>query len=173
MTRTAIVGNAGGGKSTLARLIAATFDTPLIEIDTLYWREGWVEAPRDIYDCHHAAAIAETSWVIDGLGRLDLIPQRLSRATEIILIDMPLWTHFWLAAERQISWVKGCIEHTPGGLSEMPPTKALFQAIWEVDQSFMPQIRVWCSEAEQQGKSVIRLGSVEEINAFSARMSGA
>lgn len=89
MRRTAIVGNAGGGKSTLARLIAATFDTPLTEIDTLYWREGWVEAPRDIYDCHHAAAIAETSWVIDGLGRLDLIPQRLSRATEIILIDMP------------------------------------------------------------------------------------
>lgn len=173
MTRTAIVGNAGGGKSTLARQIAATLETPLTEIDKLYWQEGWVEAPREVYDRQHAAVIAETSWVIDGLGRLDLIPQRLSRATEIILIDMPLWMHFWLAAERQISWVKGCIEHTPGGLSEMPPTEALFQAIWEVEQSFMPQIRVLCSEAEQQGKSVIRLESVQEINAFSARMSGA
>lgn len=171
MTRTVIVGNAGGGKSTLARQIAATFDRPLTEIDQLYWEDGWVEAPRDVYEDRHAAVIAGNSWVIEGLGRLDLIPQRLNRATEIILIDMPLWMHFWLAAERQISWVKGCIEHTPGGFSEMPPTEALFQAMWEVEQSFMPEIRVWCREAEQQGKSVVRLGSVEEINAFRAKLS--
>ncbi|MGO7133456.1 adenylate kinase [Rhizobium leguminosarum] len=172
MTRTAIVGNAGGGKSTLAREIASAFGTPHTEIDKLLWQEGWVEKPSEVYERQHATVIAENRWVIDGLGRLDLIPQRLGRATEIILIDMPLWMHFWLAAERQISWVRGDLEHTPGGLSAMPPTEALFQAIWEVEQSWMPKIRALCSEAEERGKSVTRLASVEEINAFAAKIRG-
>jgi hypothetical protein len=27
--------------------------------------------------------------------------------------DMPLWSHLWLDAERQIAWTKGELEHTP------------------------------------------------------------
>jgi hypothetical protein len=39
--------------------------------------------------------------------------------------------HFWLAAERQIAWSAGELEHPPAGIREMPPTKALFENIWE------------------------------------------
>jgi hypothetical protein len=53
----------------------------------------------------HAEAVAEAAWVIEGLGRQDSIPARLARATEIILVDLPLWVHFWLAAERQMAWM--------------------------------------------------------------------
>jgi len=49
----------------------------------------------------------------------------------------------------------------------MPSTEALFQAMWNVEQSWMPEIRALCAEAEQQGKAVVRLASVEEIDAFS------
>ena len=42
MRRLAIIGNAGGGKSGLARQLSAAFDIPLHEIDQLQWSPGWV-----------------------------------------------------------------------------------------------------------------------------------
>ena len=100
--RTAIIGNAGGGKSTLARRLAVAHGLPLTEVDKLLWKPGWVEATNEEYEAQHAPLITSESWLIEGMGKLETIPARLMRATWIIVIDMPLWMHFWLAAERQI-----------------------------------------------------------------------
>lgn len=167
MARIVIIGNAGGGKSTLARKLAERRGLPHVEIDRLLWQDGWVLTPEDVYARQHREIIDRDEWVIDGLGRQNSIAERIGRATEIILIDMLLWMHFWLAAERQIAWVSGKLEHAPGGIAQMPPTKGLFQTIWEVDQTWMPGIRALCSEAETHGKLVTRLASVDELNAFS------
>jgi adenylate kinase family enzyme len=166
MKRTAIIGNSGGGKSTLARKLASTWKCDHVEIDGLLWQSGWQLAPVEIYNAEHARLIATENWIIDGLGRLDSIPGRLARATDIVLIDMPLWMHFWLAAERQIRWSTGAIEHPPAGLTEMPTTEALFRTIWEVDQNWMPEIRRLVALEEQCGKRIFRLGSVTDLNGF-------
>lgn len=140
---------------------------PHIEIDRLLWQENWALTPEDVYSRQHQDIIAQESWVIDGLGRQNSIAERIDRATEIILVDMPLWMHFWLAAERQIAWVRGELDHTPGGITQMPPTKDLFRTIWEVAQTWMPRIRTLCAEAGVRGKLVTRLTSVDELDAFS------
>src|SRR3954471_15053371 len=94
MARIIIIGNAGGGKSVLARKIAAKRDLPYREIDTIVWRPGWEAFPQAEYEAAHAKLIAEENWVLDGLGWTETLPARFGRATEIILIDMPLWMHF-------------------------------------------------------------------------------
>ena len=167
MARIVVIGNAGGGKSTLARKLAERRGLRHVEIDRLLWQDDWVLTPEDVYARQHREIIDRDDWVIDGLGRQNSIADRISRSTEIILIDMPLWMHFWLAAERQIAWSSGTLEHAPAGIARMPPTKGLFHTIWEVDQTGMPGIRALCSEAEAQGKLVTRLSSVDELNAFS------
>jgi hypothetical protein len=170
MPRILVIGNAGGAKSTLARKLAGRRGLRHVEIDSLLWQEGWVLTPEDVYMRRHREIIAQDDWVIDGLGRQNSIAERVGRATEIILIDMPLWMHFWLAAERQIAWANGTLDHAPGGIAQMPPTKDLFRTIWEVDQTWMPGIRVLCTEGETRGKIVTRLASVDELDAFSARL---
>jgi hypothetical protein len=90
----------------------------------------------------------------------------LARSTEIILIDMPLWMHFWLAAERQIAWAHGRLDDPPAGAAEMPPTRELFRTMSEVDRTWLPDIRSMCAEAELEGKAVMRLGSIDEIDAL-------
>lgn len=90
----------------------------------------------------------------------------IAKGTEIILIDMPLWVHFWLAAERQFSWANGKIEHPPAGIADMPPTGRLFEIIWEVDRDWMPVLRALCDEQEARGKVVTRLNSIDDLNAF-------
>jgi adenylate kinase family enzyme len=170
VSRIVIIGNAGGGKSTLARKLAKRRRLHHVEIDCLLWQEGWKLTPTAIYERQHAKIIAGNSWVIDGLGQQATIADRIARATDIILIDMPLWMHFWLAAERQIAWGRGTLEDTPGGITQMPPTRALFQAIWEVEQTWMPEVRTLCTKAESQGKTVTRLASVEELDAFAKNL---
>ena len=79
---------------------------------------------------------------------------------------MPLWMHFWLAAERQMAWAAGSLELAPGGISQMPPTRELFQSIWDVEQNWMPGIRALCDQAEAQGKKVTRVASVDDLDSF-------
>ena len=169
MKRAVIIGNSGGGKSTLARRLGSAWRSPHVEIDGLLWQPGWELTPVEIYNAEHARLIAEENWIIDGLGRFDSIPERLSRATDIVVVDMPLWMHFWLAAERQMRWSTGAIENPPARLAKMPSTEALFRTIWEVDQNWMPEIRRLVAFEKQRGKQVFRLSSIAELNEFENR----
>src|SRR5580704_11594133 len=141
MARIVVIGNAGGGKSTLARKLAERRGLRHFEIDRVLWQDGWALTPEDVYARQHRDIIERDEWVIDGLGRQNSIAERIARATEVILIDMPLWMHFWLAAERQIAWAQGLLDHPPAGIAQMPPTKDIFGSIWELDRSWMPDIR--------------------------------
>ena len=57
-------------------------------------------------------------------------------------------------------------EAPPAGLAELPPTRALFETMWQVDRDWMPGIRDLCRKAEADGTKVSRLQSLEEIDAF-------
>jgi hypothetical protein len=170
MARIVVIGNAGGGKSVLARKLAARRGLPYHEIDTIVWKPGWLMAPREEYDAAHAALIAGENWVLDGLGWTHSLPERFARATEIILIDMPIWMHFWLAAERQFQWAQGKLEHPVAGIAEMPTTRDMFETLWETDQEMVPEIRRLTDAAERDGKAVTRIGSVEALDAFAAAL---
>jgi adenylate kinase family enzyme len=166
MARVMIIGNASGGKSTLARKLARRRDLPLTEIDQILWQPRWKLIPPEVYDRRHAEIIRQEAWVIEGLGSQGSIPERMARATEIILIDLPLWVHFWLAAERQMSWMAGRISNAPAGATTAPPTNELFKTIWEVEHEWMPGIRSMCDAAQQDGKIVFQLHSIDELNVF-------
>jgi adenylate kinase family enzyme len=103
MARVVIIGNASGGKSTLARKLASRRGLPLMDVDQLLWQPGWKLTPPELYARRHADIIEQEAWIIEGLGSQDSIPGRIARATELVLTDLPLWVHFWLAAERQKS----------------------------------------------------------------------
>jgi len=166
MSRIVILGNAGGGKSTLARRLADRHGLTHFEIDKFLWQEGWIPAPVERYSEQHRQVLSSDNWITDGLGHRDSIAPRIVRATDIILIDMPLWVHFWLAAERQIAWFSGELQHAPGGLSAMPPTRDLFRTIWDMDRDWMPDIRRLCDDAERAGKTLVRIHSVDELERF-------
>ena len=166
--RIAIIGNAGGGKSTLARRLARARDLPLTEVDKLLWRPGWEIAPEAEYDALHGPLIAVDRWIIEGMGHLHSVRPRLLRATWIVTIDMPLWMHFWLAAERQIQQALGTLEHPIAGLGEPIPTRDMFETLWDTEQDWMPTIRAAIAEAEAAGVKVTRLASVEALDAFAA-----
>lgn len=166
MQRVAVLGNAGGGKSILARALANSEDLPYIEVDALLWQAGWKPVSHAEFAEKHRNAIGQSKWLIDGLGMLETIAPRLSRATDIVFVDMPLWVHFWLAAERQWAWAARKLDNPPAGLVDPPSTARLFESIWEVDVEWMPEIRTLVVEAESRGTRVRRIRSIEELTAY-------
>jgi adenylate kinase family enzyme len=166
--RIAVIGNSGGGKSALARRLASELRLPYVEVDCLLWMPGWTLTPATVFDQVHARTIAADRWVIEGLGARTSLPARLQRATHIVLIDMPLWVHFWLAAERHIAWSAGRLEHPPAGSTEPAPLKALFRTIAEVNQDWMPEMRKLVQAEEHRGKRVVRIRSYEALASFSS-----
>jgi adenylate kinase family enzyme len=172
MQRVAIIGNSGGGKSTLARKMAGRFDLPHVEIDRYLWQPSWQRVADEVFEAEHARLIAEECWILDGLGRFASIPDRLARATQIVLIDMPLWTHFSFAAERHAAWRAGTLEHPPAGIDEAPSLQALFKTMWDIDREWVPEIRRWVDDEAAKGKFVFTLGSIEELDEFTHRVDG-
>jgi len=166
--RVAVIGNSGGGKSVLARRLAHELQLPCIEIDSLLWLPGWKLAAPTSFDQEHARVVAGDRWVIEGLGAQASLPARLQRATHIVLIDMPLWVHFWLAAERHIAWSADRLEYPPAGSTEPAPLRGLFRTIAEVDRDWMPEMRKLVKTEEHAGKRVVRLQSYDELASFSS-----
>jgi len=70
MKRVAVFGNAGGGKSTLAKRLAGLTRLPLYPLDTIQFRVGGGKIPHDEYLRAHAELLRQDAWIIDGFGCL-------------------------------------------------------------------------------------------------------
>ncbi len=166
MKRICVIGNAGGGKSTLARRLAAARALPYFEVDAFLWRPDWSAFSDDEYLASHEAIVTRDAWVLDGFGNWESVARRFDRADTVILIDLPLWIHFWLAAERQLQWSKGDARHKPAGHPDPPPTKELFEMIWTIDSDHMPRLREMVEVVESAGTTVVRLRSLDEVSRY-------
>jgi len=90
--RIVICGPSNAGKSTLARALSRKLGVEPIYLDQLHHMPGTDYRPRppEEFLRLHDAAIAENGWVMEG-NYFALIPQRLARATGIILLGSEPW----------------------------------------------------------------------------------
>src|SRR2546425_873989 len=105
--RIAIIGNAGGGKSRLARKLSETLVVPVREFDHLQWQPGWERTPQEKIERVHRAWIEEPGWIIDGWGSWNVLRERFEKADTIVLIDFPIHIHYWWALKRHVAAIRG------------------------------------------------------------------
>jgi adenylate kinase family enzyme len=102
MDRIAIVGCSGGGKSTLARALGVRLGLPVVHLDTLFWKPGWVESDLASFRSAVDAAACGERWVMDGnftsASRL-----RFQRADTIVWVDQPRLVCLWRAVWRAVT----------------------------------------------------------------------
>jgi adenylate kinase family enzyme len=101
--RISILGPSNSGKSTLAEAIARSRDLPATHLDRFRFRPGtdWDMRSDAEFQALHDDAIAGERWVIDG-NYSTLMPQRLVRATGLILLDVSVATSLWRYARRSL-----------------------------------------------------------------------
>lgn len=98
MQRIVILGCSGTGKSTLAQAIGARLALPVVHLDSLFWKPGWVESERPEFRDRVAVVAAQDRWVMDGNYGVTF-EARLPRADLIVIMERPR-----LTCMRRVIW---------------------------------------------------------------------
>lgn len=102
MERILIIGCGGAGKSTLARQLGEKLDIPVVHLDRLFWKPGWVQEGREEFDRKLALELEKDRWIIDGNFNRTM-PQRLQKCDTIIYLDFSRLTCLLGVAKRIIT----------------------------------------------------------------------
>jgi adenylate kinase family enzyme len=111
--RVAIIGSGGAGKSVFARELGRITGLPVIHLDVLFWRPGWMPTPPEEWSAQEAEIVARDRWILDGnYGSTQ--EARLRRADTVYFLDLPRLVCLAGALRRQ--W-----KHRAGGRPDMAP----------------------------------------------------
>lgn len=101
MNRIMIIGCSGSGKSTLARALHGITKLPLIHLDQLFWKSGWIETPDNEWEEINREIVIKPKWILDGnYGRT--MDYRLEAADVVIFLDRPTLLCFYRVLKRII-----------------------------------------------------------------------
>jgi len=163
--KVAVFGNAGGGKSTLARRLAELTRIPLYVVDMMQFRTGGAAVPQDEFLRAHAELLQRDAWIIDGYGSVKLVWERFAVADTLVYVDLPFFVHFLWITKRLL---KGFFVAPPGwpkGSPVISSTLSSYRVLWSCHRHLTPKYRALVSEVKSS-KRVHHLRSVGEISAF-------
>ncbi len=171
--RIAIIGNAGGGKSRLARHLGDAFELPVFSVDDVQFQPGWLSTPLEAVADIHSEWLKEPRWVIDGWGAWELIERRFDLADLIVIIDFSLPIHYWWALKRQIAAVVGRSRGWPPlGCRAFPVTLQLIKTMQRVHRESRPLLLALAEQPKFVDR-VVHLQSPAEWRQFRQRAIGA
>jgi adenylate kinase family enzyme len=89
MQRILVMGSSGSGKSTFARRLAAVTGIPIVSLDALFWKPGWVESDRVAFGARVAEAMRQPRWIMDGNYTAAEGELRRDSSDTVIWFDLP------------------------------------------------------------------------------------
>lgn len=168
MRKLLLIGPGGSGKSTLATAMGVRTKLPVIHLDTLFWRAGWVETPREEWGRTVEDLLQAEAWIIDGNygGTLE---RRLAACDGVVFLDMPTYLCAWRILRRRWQFRGRSRPNMAAGCTE---TLGLDFAYWVLTYRFRrrPAILAKLRLASVAGKHVVVLASRREVQAFLATL---
>ena len=167
MRRILVIGSGGAGKSTVAAQMGKRLGLPVVHLDTLFWRPGWVKMQGDKWEQVVARLIAGDGWVIDGNygGTLD---SRLAAADTVVFLDFPRLLCLWRVVKRRVRFHG---RSRPDMAQSCPErlTWEFVRWIWTYPNRWRPGIleKLRAVEPEEQ---VVVLRSPREVRRFLDRL---
>jgi adenylate kinase family enzyme len=165
MKRVAVFGNAGGGKSTLARQLAEITGLPLHVLDKLQFKESGAAVPHDEYLELHRNLLAKEAWIIDGYGDNTTVWERFRVADTLIYVDLALPIHYWRVTRRLIKGLFADPEGWPKGSPLWSSTMSSYKVIPRCHRYMTPRYRQLVTETAAS-KRLAHLRSPGEMAAF-------
>lgn len=96
-----VVGCAGAGKSTVTVALHRAFGLPIVHLDRLYWKPGWVRTADDEWTARLRELVADDTWIHDG-NYGSTMDFRLPRADLVVFVDTPRRRCLYRAFKRRI-----------------------------------------------------------------------
>jgi adenylate kinase family enzyme len=159
-----VIGSGGAGKPTLARELAAATGLPLVHLDRLYWRPGWVPTPTDEWRDVVRHLVERDAWVIDG-NFASTLRLRLEAADTAVFLDVPrarclariVRRRFRFHGRTRPDLTPGCPEHVDW---------EFVRWIWTYPSHRRPGVLALLREFERAGGRAIVLRTRGDVAAF-------
>ena len=167
MKRVAVFGNAGGGKSTLARRLSEITGLPYYPLDLIQFRVGGEPVPHEEYLTVHADLLTRDEWIIDGFGDVKSAWQRFAAADTLIHVDPPLAVCAWRVTKRFLKGVFVLPEGWPEGSPLWRSTLTSYRVLRLCHERLTPRYRKLIAD-EAGRKRTYGLRSSAQIRRFLA-----
>lgn len=165
MQRIMIFGGSGSGKSTLARDLGARTGLPVVHIDPMYWKAGWVQRPPAETQAMIRAAMAAPQWVFEG-NNSTTMQERADLADLIIYLDMPVHVRLWRFTKRWWTYRNQTRPDMTEGCNERWDPAFVRDFIWRYGRDRRPAALARVDEWRAQGKTVCHLRTPRSVRDF-------
>jgi adenylate kinase family enzyme len=162
--RVLVLGSGGAGKTTLSRKLAAATGLPLIHLDTMYWRPGWVRPSEAEWDAILEALLARDRWIMDG-NYSRTVARRAEVADTIVFLDFPR-VRCLIRALGRTTRLYG---HAPDDLPDGCPERfewSFVRWIWAYPKQYRPRIVAVFEDVRERGGAVVVLRNDDEVDSF-------
>lgn len=151
-----VTGNAGSGKTTLAAIIGSILDLPVFSLDSVVWKECWVQTPANERTERENELAKGSSWVIEGVssnirGKADLV----------VFLDFPRIKCLGRCLKRNSFYLFKSRPELPNNCPEIKVLPKLLKIIWNFPKLAKPVIK----ESVKLGDGIV-LSSVSEVERF-------
>lgn len=162
MERVMIIGCGGSGKSTLARQLGDKTGLPVVHLDKLFWKSGWVESTKEEIDAKITAVMATPRWIMDGNYNRTL-PRRLERCDTVIWLDYSRWVCLRGVLKRLLTNVGKVRPDMPEGCPEKVDWEFLVW-IWNFNKT--KRKKYYDLLSEQTGKDIHIFKNRRQLKAY-------
>ncbi len=163
----AVIGNAGSGKTTLAKKLAALLHVPLYHLDQYFFSPSWQEVPKEEFKAKHDELCNLDVWVLEGCS-MKTVPDRLAKADMIIYLKTPRWRCMFNILRRAVCNHGRVRECSPAGCPENMFNRKflkLLRYVWNFNKRFDAGIQEQLNLYKDE-KPVYYLYSYEQIDDF-------
>jgi adenylate kinase family enzyme len=169
MQRILVMGSPGSGKSTFARQLSAATGIPMVSIDALFWKPGWVEPDRTKFRERLADTVRQPRWIMDGNYPSHLLELRRDLSDTVIWFDLP----------RSIC-ILGVLKRTAKSYGRVRPEMAegcperidieFFRYVWTFRERQRPKL-LGCFEGLRPDQSLIRFTDRRQADRYRSALT--
>ena len=138
-------------------------DISVIQLDSLFWKPGWMETPRNEWTKIPEDLVQRETWIIDGNygGTMDI---RLAASDTIIFLDLPRTVCLWRVIKRWLLYRGRPRPDMAPGFPEKV-NWAFVKWIWSYTNARRPLILERIDQY-RDGRTIIQLRKPEEVRQF-------
>ncbi len=130
-----ITGNAGSGKTTLARKLGMATGLPVIGLDRIIWQPGWKKTSKEVRMAQERAISAKGFWIVDGVSNIFQ-----DAADVVIFLDVSRSKSFVRCMKRNWKFMFQSRPELPPNCPEFLILPYLLKLIWKFPNQVRPNI---------------------------------